>query len=321
MGSIHQNGDRLREPKVWGHSQTRGWAGVTELSGSTVSAAWGPVLILSTIIFYCRSLCQWSLGMDTNCAPSSCGRRGLKNRQKPLRIIFLPSLACRDRSQIVDLDRGLGIVLVHALWTPRTFFLLLLRQPFYISRVSLFFLLLYSSVAQTLKNVGPLDYILLLLRQRSLGGKILVVEVMHLLTLNVFSANFRVVLVVAAFFIFSFFFIHFLPNTFFFPFFSLWWLRTFFFLSRNSLGVHLDWDGICEVGAMLLFFMLLKSAILCDLYVLTYIICAIETPCDANLFLPLIFVSIHFSIAGAIFKRRICDWKNLNNHWGWCECR
>ena len=43
---------------------------------------------------------------------------------------------------------------------------------------------------------------------------------------------------------------------------------------------------------MLLFFMLLKSAILCDLYLLTYIICAIETPCDANLFLP--FVSIHF---------------------------
>ena len=47
-----------------------------KMSGSTVSAAWGPVLILSTIIFYCRSLCQWSLGMDTKCAPSSCGRRG-----------------------------------------------------------------------------------------------------------------------------------------------------------------------------------------------------------------------------------------------------
>ena len=47
-------------------------------------------------------------------------------------------------------------------------------------------------------------------------------------------------------------------------------------------------------------FMLLKSAILCDLYLLTYIICAIETPCDANLFLP--FVSIHF-----FNSRRICD--------------
>ena len=51
---------------------------------------------------------------------------------------------------------------------------------------------------------------------------------------------------------------------------------------------------------MLLFFMQMKSAILCDLYFLTYIICAIETPCDANLFLP--FVSIHFSIACAIFN-------------------
>ena len=58
---------------------------------------------------------------------------------------------------------------------------------------------------------------------------------------------------------------------------------------------------------MLLFFMLLKSAILCDLYLLTYIICAIETPCDANLFLPLNLSSYIFSIAGAIFKRRICD--------------
>ena len=28
-----------------------------------------------------------------------------------------------------------------------------------------------------------------------------------------------------------------------------------------------------------------------------------------------------FSIAGAIFKRGICDLKNLNNHWGWCKCR
>ena len=27
-----------------------------------------------------------------------------------------------------------------------------------------------------------------------------------------------------------------------------------------------------------------------------------------------------FSIAGAIFKRRICDWKNLNHLWAWCEC-
>ena len=45
-----------------------------------------------------------------------------------------------------------------------------------------------------------------------------------------------------------------------------------------------------EIGAMLLFFMLLKSAILCDLYLLTYIICAIETPCDAN---PVFTICLH----------------------------
>ena len=39
-----------------------------------------------------------------------------------------------------------------------------------------------------------------------------------------------------------------------------------------------------KIGARLLFFMLLKSATRCDLYLLTYIICAIEIPCDANLF-------------------------------------
>ena len=89
------------------------------------------------------------------------------------------------------------------------FFLLLLCQPFYISQVSFFlFFLLYSSAAQTLKNVGPLDCKLRLLRRRSqlsLGGKISVAEVMHLFTLNVLSANYPVVLVVVAFFFLFFF--------------------------------------------------------------------------------------------------------------------
>ena len=58
---------------------------------------------------------------------------------------------------------------------------------------------------------------------------------------------------------------------------------------------------VTEIGAMLLFFMLLKSAILCDLYLLTYIICAIETPCDANLFFP--FVSIHFFNSRCCFQK------------------
>ena len=101
-----------------------------------------------------------------------------------------------------------------------------------------FFFLLYSSVAQTLKKVGPLDCKLRLLRRRSLGDKISVAEVMHLLTLNVFSANFRVVLVVVAF-LFYFFFIHFL-SYFLFPFFFSVVTSNFFFFSRNSFGVHLD---------------------------------------------------------------------------------
>ena len=136
-----------------------------------------------------------------------CGRRGLKNGQKPLKDIFLPSLACRDRSQLNDLDRGSGHRSCTCTVNPKNFFLLLLCQPFYISRVSLFlFFLLYSSVAQTLKNVGPLDCKLRLFRRRSLGGKISVAKVMHLLTLNVFSANFRAVLVVAFFYFLFFFF-------------------------------------------------------------------------------------------------------------------
>ena len=104
------------------------------------------------------------------------------------------------------------------------------------------FFLLYSSVAQTLKNVGPLDCKLRLLRRRSqlsLGRKISVAEVMHLLTLYILSANCRVVLVVVAFF-FLFFFSFIFSLPFFFPFFFSVVTSNFFFLSRISLGVHLD---------------------------------------------------------------------------------
>ena len=151
----------------------------------------------------------------------------LKNGQKPIRVIFLPSLACRDRSQIIDLDRGSGHRSCTCTVNPKNFFsLLLLCQPFCISRVSLFFLL-YSSVAQTLKNVGPLDCKLRLLRRRSIGGKISVAEVMHLLTLNVFSAlscGFSC----CCFFYFLFFSFIFSLN-FFFPFFFSVVTSNFFF--------------------------------------------------------------------------------------------
>ena len=92
---------------------------------------------------------------------------------------------------------------------PQELFFVVVSAVLHFTSFPFSFFLLYSSVAQTLKNVGPLDCKLRLLRRRSLGDKISVAEVMHLLTLNVFSANFRVVLVVVAFF-YSFFFIHFL---------------------------------------------------------------------------------------------------------------
>ena len=149
--------------------------------------------------------------MDTKCAPFfSCGGRGLKIRQKPLRVIFLPILACRDQSQIIDdLDRGSGHRSFTCTVNPKNSFLVVVSAVLHFTSFPFsFFFLLYSSVAQTLKNVGPLDCKLRLLRRRSqlsLGGKISVAEVKHLLTLNVLSANYRVVLVVVAFF-FSFFF-------------------------------------------------------------------------------------------------------------------
>ena len=107
----------------------------------------------------------------------------MKNEQKPLRVIFFElgkvSMSItnhRTRSRVRASFFCTCIV------NPANFFLFC--QPFYISRVSLFlfFSLLYSRVAQTLKNVGPLDCKLSLLRRRSisLGGKISVVEFMHL---------------------------------------------------------------------------------------------------------------------------------------------
>ena len=224
-----------------GHSQTRGRAGVTEMSESTVSAAWTPVLVLSTIIFYLPVIPRYGHQMCS----VFLWETWLENRQKPLRVIFLPSLACRDRSQIIDLDRGSGHRSCTCTVNPKNFFLLLLLcQPFYISRVSLFLFFFSpdSSVAQTLKNVEPLDCKFHLLRRRSIGSKISLSEVMHLLTLNVFPVNFRVVLVVA-FFLFLFFSLSLLLS---FSFLFSVVTSNFFFLCWNCLGVHLDWDVICS---------------------------------------------------------------------------
>ena len=87
-----------------------------------------------------------------------CGRRGLKNGQKPLKVIFLPSLACRDRSQLIDLDRGSGHRSCTCTVNPKNFFLLLLCQPFYISRVSLF-LFFFSCIVALHKHWRMLDHL------------------------------------------------------------------------------------------------------------------------------------------------------------------
>ena len=68
---------------------------------------------------------------------------------------------------------------------------------------------------------------------------------------------------------------------------------------EDQLLYFMEQCGTVEIGARLLFSMLLKSAILCDLYLFKDIICAIETPCDANLFLP--FVLIHFFYSRCYF--------------------
>ena len=297
--------------KGGGHSQTRGRAGVPEISESTVFFDW-PILheilfhtnktvqvfffllLLSSsvhfnytlylwllffnyLLTFKKKMCKWeikSVGIrkklcrqHMNAESSSCPtiisslsiaksvpmipRYGHQmcsvllvgdvawktGRNHALRVIFLPSSAWHvDHRLSIQIESWVRASFLYMHREPPKLFFVLFCQPFYISRVSLFFFFFSSVVAlhaQTLKNVGPLDCKFRLLRRRSLlsvGGKISVAEVMHLLTLNVFAANFRVVLVVVTFFSF---------------FFSVVNLNTSF-LSRNSLGVHVDWDVICS---------------------------------------------------------------------------
>ena len=73
---------------------------------------------------------------------------------------------------------------------PQELFFVVVSAVLHFTSFSFSFFLLCSSVAQTLKNVGPLECKLCLLRRRSLGGKISVAEVMLLLTLNVSQRTF-----------------------------------------------------------------------------------------------------------------------------------
>ena len=168
-----------------------------------------------TIIFHCRSLPVIPRCGHQMCSVLFLWGTWLEKQAETTEGCLSSELGMsRSLTDHRSRSRGSGHRSCTCTANPKNSFLLLC-QPFYISRVSLFFfLLLYSNVAQTLKNVGPLDCKLRLLRRRSqlsLGDKISVAEVMHLLTLSVLSANYRVVLVVVAFsFLFSF--IHFLPS-------------------------------------------------------------------------------------------------------------
>ena len=149
----------------------------------------------------------------------------------------------------IDLDRGSGNRSFTCTVIPKNFFCCCCVGRSTFNEFPFFFFFSFSCIVALHKHWRILDHLTVssagLLRRLSLGGKISVAEVMHLLTINVFSANFRVVLVVVAFFLFFFSFIFSL--TFFFPSFSSGDFELFFFfLSRNNLGVHLDWDVFCS---------------------------------------------------------------------------
>ena len=138
----------------------------------------------------------------------------------------------RDRSSISI--AGPGIVLLRVYCEPRKLFLVLSPAAHFTSFPFLFFFFsfsLYSSVAQTLKKVGPLDCKLRRGLLRRVGDSLSPLAArfrrgVH--ALDIFSAkssNFCVAFLVVAFFLF-FFFIYFLSL---FLSFSLWWLQANFF--------------------------------------------------------------------------------------------
>ena len=159
--------------------------------------------------------------------------RGLKNRQKPLRFIFRPSLADRSRSRV----RASFL----CTWTVNPAYFFLFCHPLYISRVSLFFFL--SSTVALHKHWRMLDHLTASsaaacfgVRSISLGGKISSRTWRFLYKLSELSCGFC-----CCCFFFIFFQLFFLYLSF-----SLWWLRTLFLWveNYNSLGVHVDWDVI-----------------------------------------------------------------------------
>ena len=102
MGSIHQNGDRLREPKVGDTHRPAAGPGSRRWVDRLCRQHERRVLVLSDD-YLSLSKSASDLSMWT---PNVLRSFLVKNRPKPWRVIFLPSLACRDQSQIIDLDCG-----------------------------------------------------------------------------------------------------------------------------------------------------------------------------------------------------------------------
>ena len=104
----------------------------------------------------------------------------MKNMQKPLRVFFLSLATKHVDHKSSNSNSGPGIVLLYMYCEPCELFLVLSAVLHF--TFPFFFFFSPSSVAQTLKNFGPLDCKLRLLRRRSisLGGKISVAEFMHL---------------------------------------------------------------------------------------------------------------------------------------------
>ena len=113
------------------------------------------------------------------------GERGLKNRQ--ILSSELGKLSMSKERSSPSQSRAVHRSFVRVLYSlnPADFFLFVSRSTFYELSFPFFYFfisLLYGSVAPTLKNVGPLDCNLSLLRRWSIsfGGTILVAEFMHL---------------------------------------------------------------------------------------------------------------------------------------------
>ena len=202
MGSIHQNGDRLREPKVGDTRRpaagpgSRRWVDRLcrqhERQSSSCRRLSFTVEVCASDPSVCYQMCSvflWETWLEKQaettkgCLSSELGiSRSITDHRSRSRV----------RASFLHMHCE----------PPKLFFCCccVSRSTFHEFPFSFLFSP-DSSVAQTLKNV---DCKFRLLRRRSLGGKISVSEVMHLLTLNAFPVNFRVVLVVA-FFLFFFF--------------------------------------------------------------------------------------------------------------------